>query len=95
MNSYFVNNNQVTSDNVRILSYNSRGFDIDKRKFCVELLSMCKDAIPILCNQENFVLKGNGHFIRNELDNYQVFIKPATKKCIDGRPINAMFIAVP
>ena len=90
-----VDNLSNSNKNICIYSYNSRGFDIIKQKFCMELLNMNKDTIPILCNQENFVLKGNGHIIRNAIENFHVFIKPATKDYFDGRPINGMFIALP
>ncbi len=50
---------------------------------------------PILCNQENFVLKGNDHMIRKALEDFHVYIKPARKDKFDGRPINGMFIALP
>ena len=90
-----VHNLCISHETIRIYSYNSRGFDIIKQKFCMELLNMSKDTIPILCNQENFVLKGNGHIIRNAIEDFHVFIKPATKDNLDGRPTNGMFIALP
>ena len=33
--------------------------------------------------------------IRNALEGFHAFIKPATKEHIDGRPANGMFIAIP
>ena len=63
--------------NIRIYSYNSRGFDLIKQKVCVELMDLAKPAVPILCNQENFVLKGNAHLIQQALPDYHVFFKPA------------------
>ena len=80
---------------IRIYSYNSRGFDLIKQKFCLELLGMDKNTVPVLCNQENFTLKGNDHIIRNALPDYHVFIKPATKDHLEGRPKNGMFVALP
>ena len=76
-------------------SYNSRGFDQIKQKFCMELLNKDEDYFPVLCNQENFVLKGNAHIIKNAMIDYHVMIKPATKMHCDGRPVNGMFTAVP
>ncbi len=45
------------------------------------------DLILILCNQENFLLKGNNHIIKKALDDYHVFVKPATKDQLEGRPV--------
>ena len=97
LNKNKINNNKNKNKykNIRIYSYNSRGFDIIKQKLCMELCEMKTTTIPILCNQENFVLKGNDHLIRKALTDFHVFIKPATKDYFDGRPINGMFIAVP
>ena len=81
--------------NLRIYSYNSRGFDEIKQKFCMEMLNITEETVPILCNQENFVLKGNNHLIRKALDNMHVVIKPASKIRFEGRPVNGMFIAFP
>ena len=56
-------------NSIRIFSYNSRGFDMVKQKICQQLLEVKDDAvIPILCNQENFVLKGNTYLIRKAMD---------------------------
>ena len=57
---------------------------------------MKEDAvIPILCNQENFVLKGNTYLIRKAMDNFHIFPKPSKKDNFEGRPVNGMFVAVP
>ena len=79
---------------LRIYSYNSRGFDQIKQNVCTELLSGIETS-SILCNQENFVLKGNGHKIRQALPDHHVFIKPAKKDKLEGRPVNGMFTAIP
>ena len=51
---------------------------------------------PILCNQENFLLQGNGYQIKKCLPDSHVIIKEAVKSPHDsGRPKNGMFIAVP
>ena len=81
--------------NMRIYSYNSRGFDLIKQKICKELMDVKNKIIPIVCNQENFVLEGNAHIIRKALEGFHVYIKPATKDKFDGRPKNGMFIALP
>ena len=54
------------------------------------------DKIPILCNQENFLLKGNCYKINQAIDGFHRFINPAVKQSHDkGRPKNGMFIAIP
>ena len=68
-----------------------------KQKLCLELMEAAESEgsmIPILCNQENFVLKGNSHLIRKAMKNYHVYIKPAKKNNLEGRPLNGMFIAL-
>ena len=91
------NKNKNKNKNIiRIFSYNSRGFDITKQRICLQLMEMEEDAVtPILCNQENFVLKGNSHLIRKAMENFHVFVKPAKKDNFEGRPVNGMFTAVP
>ena len=81
--------------NIRIYSYNSRGFDLVKQKFCRDLLCIDNNVIPILCNQENFTLKGNCYIIRKALPDCHIMIKPASKDCLEGRPKNGMFVAIP
>ena len=80
---------------IRIYSYNSRGFDIIKQNVCKKITNIDKSSTPIICNQENFVLKGNAHIIRKALPDFHVFIKPAKKDKLEGRPINGMFVALP
>ena len=89
------NNSHKITENIRIYSFNSRGFDEIKQKVCMDILNSDDDHTTILCNQENFVLKGNGHLIKRALPNYRLYIKPATKTHFDGRPVNGMFVAVP
>ena len=51
---------------------------------------------PILCNQENFLLRANSYKIKQTLKGAHVIIKSAEKSAHDkGRPKNGMFIAVP
>ena len=58
--------------------------------------SVVGNKIPILCNQENFILRGNSYKINQALPDYFAIIKPAVKKALDkGRPRNGMFVAVP
>ena len=83
----------------RIISFNTRGFDVAKRRFCRNLLDRKQmsggQEISILCNQENFVLRGNKHLIKEALPGYHVVFKPAVKNKLEGRPMNGMFVAVP
>ncbi len=89
------NKNIYCKEEIKIYSYNSRGFDMIKQNYCIEILNTDSKSVPILCNQENFILKGNGHIIRKALKGYHVFIKPAVKNHMDGRPAIGMFIALP
>ena len=91
-------NCQIKKNNtfkLRIYSYNSRGFDMIKQEVCKEMVSLNTEYATIICNQENFVLKGNSHKILQTLPNHHIFIKPATKEKLVGRPTNGMFVAVP
>ena len=90
--------NAVSNKNIAVISYNSRGFAKEKQEFCQLLTSkqIIGENIPILCNQENFVLRGNSHKIVQTLPNFHCFINPANKDSLDkGRAQNGMFIAVP
>ena len=78
---------------INIYSYNSRGFNADEQERCRNLLNANNDQLPILCNQENFLLKSNGHII--EQSHIHIIFKPATKVFLNGRPKNGMFIAIP
>ena len=81
-----------------LISYNSRGFSKQKDEFCNFLLTPCFNGnkLTILCNQENFVLKGNSYKIRKALPGFFTMIKPAVKTSHDkGRPEGGLFIAVP
>ena len=52
------------------------------------------NALPIICNQENFILKANAYTLINALPNHYLIIKPAEKPSLEGgRPKNGMFIA--
>ena len=54
------------------------------------------EKIPILCNQENFILKGNMYKLFQEIPGFHFFVNPAIKDTQDkGRPMNGMFICVP
>ena len=88
------NTNDNTKKKLRIYSYNTRGFDKTKQLLCNETLH-ADNTIPIICVQENFVLKGNTHIITKALPDFQVFVKPAKKDKLEGRPANGMFIALP
>ena len=80
------------------MSYNSRGFSNLTIDFMKHLLSIevVGSKIPILSNQENFILRHNSYKIARALPGYQVLVNPAVKFEHDhGRPKNGMFIAFP
>ena len=81
-----------------MIFYNSRGFSDIKVEFMKFLLSnsVTGNRVPILCNQENFMLRENAYKLRQALPDYQLLINPAVKKDLtSGRPSNGMFIAFP
>ena len=81
-----------------VLSYNSRGFGALKQDFCNHLSSraIVGNKIPVLCNQEHFVLRGNSYKLRQALPNSHLIINPAEKASHQkGRAKGGMFIAVP
>ena len=51
------------------MSYNSRGFGVLKQNFCRYLSSrqVVGNKIPILCNQEHFILRGNSYKLKQAL----------------------------
>ena len=54
------------------------------------------EKVPILCNQENFILKANLYRLFQEIPGFHFFVNPAVKEFHDkGRPKNGMFICVP
>ena len=67
---------------VCMISYNSRGFSDIKVEFMKFLLSnsVTGNRVPILCNQENFMLRENAFKLRQALPDYQLLINPAVKK---------------
>ena len=80
------------------ISYNSRGFSQIKIDFMNYLTSTeaIGNKIPILCNQENFMLRDNSYKLTRAFPNFQLIINPAVKLTHDkGRPRNGMFIAIP
>jgi hypothetical protein len=83
---------------VCFISYNSRGFSESQQQVVHKLSSpnIVGNKLPIICNQENFILKGNSYKIIQTLPNFHMFINPAIKEDINtGRPKGGMFIAVP
>ena len=49
-----------------IYSYNSRGFSDTKKEYCKYLMNTAENNIPILCNQENFILQNSYSLRRAE-----------------------------
>ena len=82
-------------DAVCIFSYNSRGFSEEKQDICKLLFAKTEKYYPIVCNQENFILKGNNFKVRQCLSEAHVIFKAAVKDSLQGRPKNGMFIAIP
>ena len=78
-----------------IYSYNSRGFHEANQEVCRNLLKFAGNKIPIICNQENFLLKENKYKIEQSLPDHRIYFKPAQKSSLLGRPVNGMFIAIP
>ena len=90
--------NFTEDDKACILSYNSRGFNEIKIDFMNFLLKkeLVGARTPILCNQENFMLRENAYKLKNAFPDHQLIINPAIKKDLThGRPSNGMFIAFP
>ena len=55
-----------------------------------------ENYVPILCKQENILLRGNGYRIEQCLHISRIFFKKAIKDALNnGKPKNGMFIAVP
>ena len=83
---------------VCFISYNSRGFSESQQKVTNMLTSpsIVGDKLPIIYNQENFILKANSYKILQTLPNFHCFINPAIKEDMNtGRPKGGLFIAVP
>ena len=87
----------IKKKRLEIFSYNSRGFSMEKQDVCRNLMksAQMKNSLPVLCNQENFLLKGNAYMAEQALPGYHILFKPAEKEHLEGRPKNGMFIAVP
>ena len=83
---------------VCFISYNSRGFDSLKTNLVRQLVSkeVVGTKVPIICNQENFIIRENSYKINRALPGFQVLVNPAVKNDLGlGRPKNGMFIAFP
>ena len=81
-----------------IMSYNSRGFSAMTQDFINTLSSdkIVGDKLPIICNQENFILRGNFYKLRKACPDSHFIFNPAIKNSFDkGRPKGGMFVSVP
>ena len=77
-------------------SYNSRGFGEANQEVCKTLMVENDYYIPILCNQENFILHGNRRKVAQCLPGSKIYFKKAVKDSLHrGRAKNGMFIAIP
>ena len=79
-----------------LFSYNTRGFSDEKQDVCKNLMIESKGYFPILCNQENFLLRANSYKVDKCLPDAKIYFKPAVKNSLNGgRAKNGMFIAIP
>ena len=85
----------MAANELCILSYNSRGFDSNKQDFIRTISTVTGNCLPIICNQENFLLKANEYIVKQTLPDHHIIFKPASMDSLHGRPKNGMFIAVP
>ena len=69
-----------------IFSYNSRDFHDGNQSVCKDLLMIAGNKIPIICNQQNFLLNANKYKIEQCLPDCHIYFKPATKEGHNGRP---------
>ena len=95
-----INNDEILVNDkhksICFFSYNTRGFGEDKQDVCKILTIKNKNYIPILCNQENFLLHGNRRKVEQCLPESKVYFKKAIKDSLhSGRAKNGMFIAIP
>ena len=87
---------QLNKKSFCIFSYNSRGFGEDKKDLRRTLMMDSGNYLPILCNQENFLLHGNRYKVQQCLPKSRIFFKKAEKDGLhNGRAKNRMFIAIP
>ena len=78
---------------VKLLSYNTSGFNEPKGKF-IHFLSICLD-LDIIIVQEHLHLKENLSIVEKELSNFNSFILPAIKQnkfISSGRPSGGLGI---
>ena len=93
--SWSINTGHMDISELCVISYNSRGFGTEKQEYCRYLLSdqFVGNKLPVLCNQENFIMRGNCYKIMKALSDYHVLIKPAVKESQDkGRAKNGMLL---
>ena len=84
-----------TSKNICLYSCNSRGFGDGNQDICKILTTKNDSYLPIVCNQENFLLRNNGYKVKQCLPGFHIYLKSAVMDSMHGRPRNGMFIAVP
>ena len=58
-----------------IYSFNSSGFGEDKQDICGQLVLENEHFVPILCNQENFLLLNNGYRVKQGLPDCHIFFE--------------------
>ena len=72
------------------ISYNTRGFGIDKQNVCKLLAIRDEKTIPIICVQEHFLLRSKSYKVKQCLPDNHIYFKSAVMDSDLG-----MFIAVP
>ena len=65
-----------TYTSICIYSFNSRDFGDDKQDMCRLLMLENEKFVPILCNQENFLLLNNGYRVKQVLPDCHIFFNP-------------------
>ena len=71
-----------TYTRICIYSFNSWGFGDDKQDICRLLMLENENFVPILCNQENFLLLNNGYCVKQALPGLLSYIFPKKEKWI-------------
>ena len=94
----FITNEGSKEIELCIMSYNSRGFGVLKQNFCRYLSSkeVVGNKIPILYNQEHFILRRNSYKLKQAFPDSFLLINPAEKSThCKGRARGGLFVSVP
>ena len=71
----YTNNINFNPDikDICIFSYNSRGFHEDNQAVCKDLPKIAGNKFSLICNQENFLLKGNKYKLDQCLPDHHIY----------------------